>query len=107
MVPAVRVCGGAMAHDRRVRFGIQLSNAAEGLSWADTARKVEDLGYSVLHLPDHFDDQLAPVPAMMAAADATTTLRVSTLVFDNDYKHPLILAKEVATIDQLSGGRVE
>lgn len=71
------------------------------------ARKVEDLGYSSLFLPDHFGDQLAPVPAMMAAADATTDLRVGTLVFDNDYKHPVVLAKEIATIDVLSGGRVE
>lgn len=58
-------------------------------------------------LPDHFGDQLAPIPAMMAAADATSTLKVGTLVFDNDYKHPVVLAKEIATIDALSGGRVE
>ena len=58
-------------------------------------------------MPDHFGDQLAPMPALMAAADATTTLRVGALVFDNDYKHPVVLAKELATIDLLSGGRVE
>jgi probable F420-dependent oxidoreductase len=60
-----------------------------------------------LLIPDHFGDQLAPIPAMMAAADATTTLRVGGLVLDNDYKHPLIQAKEAATIDVLSGGRLE
>jgi probable F420-dependent oxidoreductase len=86
---------------------VQLSTAASGEEWAALARKVEDLGYDVLHLPDHFGDQLAPVPAMMAAAAATTTLKVGTLVFDNDYKHPVVLAKEMATIDRLSGGRVE
>jgi probable F420-dependent oxidoreductase len=78
-----------------------------GRSWADQARKVEDLGFSTLLMPDHFGDQLAPVPALMAAADATTTLKVGALVFDNDYRHPLILAKEAATLDLLSNGRLE
>jgi probable F420-dependent oxidoreductase len=58
-------------------------------------------------MPDHFGEQLAPVPALMAAADATTELKVGTLVFANDYKHPVVLAKEVATLDVLSEGRVE
>jgi probable F420-dependent oxidoreductase len=102
-----RVACPAMAHARRFRFGIQLSAAKSGADWAEQARKAEDLGYSTLFLPDHFGDQLAPLPAMMAAADATTELRVGTLVFDNDYKHPVVLAKEVATVDVLSGGRVE
>jgi probable F420-dependent oxidoreductase len=96
-----------MAHDRRFRFGIQLATAPDGDGWAALAGKAEDLGYSTLFLPDHFGDQLAPVPAMMAAADATSELRVGTLVFDNDFKHPVVLAKEVATVDVLSGGRVE
>lgn len=96
-----------MSHARRFRFGIQLSTAPTGADWAALARQAEDLGYSTLFLPDHFGDQLAPVPAMMAAADATTSLRVGTLVHDNDYKHPLVLAKELATIDVLSGGRLE
>ncbi|HWE55187.1 MAG TPA: TIGR03621 family F420-dependent LLM class oxidoreductase [Acidimicrobiales bacterium] len=96
-----------MAHARKFRFGIQLVTAPDGPSWAETARKVEDLGFSSLFLPDHFGDQLSPVPALMAAADATTTLRVGALVWDNDYKHPVVLAKEAATIDVLSGGRLE
>jgi probable F420-dependent oxidoreductase len=58
-------------------------------------------------MPDHFDDQLAPMPALAVAAAVTTKLRVGSLVFDNDYKHPLVLAKEAATLDVLSGGRVE
>ncbi len=61
----------------------------------------------MLTMPDHFTDQLAPVPALMAAADATTSLRVGALVWDNDYKHPVVLAKELATIDVLSEGRLE
>src|SRR5437762_19393 len=96
-----------MAHPRKFRFGVQASNAGSAAEWATLARKVEDLGYSSLFLPDHFGEQLAPVPAMMAAADATTDLRVGALVFDNDFKHPVVLAKEMATIDVLSGGRVE
>jgi probable F420-dependent oxidoreductase len=96
-----------MAHDRRFRFGIQLSTASDAAGWAELARTAEGNGFSTLFLPDHFGDQLAPVPAMMAAADATTDLRVGTLVFDNDFKHPVVLAKEVATVDVLSGGRVE
>ena len=65
-----------MAHDRRFRFGIQLSTAPSGADWATAARRAEDLGYATLFMPDHFGDQLAPVPALMAAADATTELRV-------------------------------
>ena len=96
-----------MAHARRFRFGIQLHQPIDGLTWAETARKVEASGYSSLFMPDHFGDQLAPIAALMAAADATTTLRVGALVFDNDYRHPLVLAREMATIDLLSEGRLE
>src|SRR5579864_6884469 len=98
-----------MAHPRTFRFAAQLSTAPDGTaaSWAEQARKAEDLGYSTLLMPDHFGDQLAPVPALMAAADATSELRVGTLVFDNDYRHPVVLAKEAATLDVLSGGRLE
>ncbi|WP_426571221.1 TIGR03621 family F420-dependent LLM class oxidoreductase [Aquihabitans sp. McL0605] len=96
-----------MSHDRRFRFGVQTSTASSGEEWAALAQKAEDLGYATMFLPDHFGDQLAPVPALAAAAAATTTLRVGALVFDNDYKHPVVLAKELATIDVLSGGRLE
>ena len=96
-----------MPHARPFRFGIQLSNATSGSEWAAMAKQAEDLGYDTLFMPDHFGDQLAPVPALMAAADATTELKVGALVFDNDYKHPVVLAKELATIDVLSGGRLE
>ena len=76
-------------------------------AWREEARKVESLGYSALYLPDHFDDQMGPVAALMSAADATATLRVGSLVFDNDYRHPVVLAKEVATLDLLSDGRFD
>jgi len=96
-----------MAHPRRFRFGIQLSTAPTAQAWADLARQAEDRGFDVVFVPDHFTDQLAPIPAMMAAADATTTLKVGCLVFDNDYKHPVVLAKEMASLDVLTGGRTE
>jgi probable F420-dependent oxidoreductase len=96
-----------MLEPRPFRFGVQASAAASRSAWVELARRVEAHGYSCLTLPDHFGDQLAPLPAMMAAADATTALRVGALVFDNDYKHPVVLAKELATLDLLSDGRLE
>jgi probable F420-dependent oxidoreductase len=89
------------------RFGVQASTATSASEWRELARRSEGAGYDVLTMPDHFTDQLAPVPALMAAADATTTLRVGALVWDNDYKHPVVLAKELASMDVLSDGRVE
>jgi probable F420-dependent oxidoreductase len=96
-----------MATDRRFRFGAQLSFAGSGVEWANKARRVEELGFAALCVPDHFDDQLAPFPALVAAGAATTSLRVGTLVLDNDYRHPLLVAKEAATVDLLTGGRLE
>ena len=96
-----------MSARRPFRFGVQASTAADAASWVALARKIESLGYSTLTMPDHFDDQLAPVPALMAAAVATETLRVGALVWDNDYRHPIVLAKELATLDVLSNGRLE
>ena len=89
------------------RFGVQLSRAASGPAWRSLARKIEDLGYSTLFIPDHFEDQFGPLVALTVAAEATTTLRVGSLVFGNDYRHPLVLAKEIATLDLFSEGRVE
>jgi probable F420-dependent oxidoreductase len=89
------------------RFGIQAALAPTGPTWGELARKVEDLGYATLTVSDHLDDQYAPTPALMAAADATTTLRIGSLTYANDYHHPVVLAKEAATIDVLSGGRFE
>ncbi|MHB8243767.1 MAG: TIGR03621 family F420-dependent LLM class oxidoreductase [Acidimicrobiales bacterium] len=92
---------------RPFRFGMQLSRASSMKAWRETARKVEDLGYSTLFIPDHLDDQYGPLVALTAAAEATTTLRVGSLVFDNDYRHPLVLAKECATLDLACEGRLE
>lgn len=90
------------------RFGVQCGGQFDQVGWTDLARKIEDQGFSTLFLPDHFiDTVLAPLPAMAMAAEATSTLNVAALVFANDYKHPAILAKEMATIDVLSDGRTE
>ena len=94
-------------YERTFRFAVQASQASDAATWTDLARRVESLGYATLSLPDHFGNQLAPVPAMAAAAAATTTLRIASLVFGNDYRHPVVLAKEMATLDVLSGGRLE
>ena len=94
-------------HERPFRFAVQASSASDGAAWMELARRVESMGYSTLSMPDHFGAQFAPVPAMGAAAAATTTLRIASLVFDNDYRHPVVLAKEMATLDVLSGGRTE
>lgn len=96
-----------MALDRRFRFGVQLSRADSGEQWLAWARRAEELGYDTLFLPDHLGDQLSPIPALTAAAMATSELRIGSLVFANDFKHPVVLAKEVATLDLLSQGRVE
>ena len=86
---------------------MQEHRAPNAKAWKDKARQVETLGYAALYLPDHFTDQLGPIAALMAAADATTRLRVGSLVFDNDYRHPVVLAKEAATLDVLSDGRFD
>jgi probable F420-dependent oxidoreductase len=89
------------------RFGVQASRAATGPAWRDLARRVEELGYSTLYVPDHLGDQWGPIVALTVAAEATQRLRVGSLVFGNDYRHPLFLAKEIATLDLVSEGRTE
>ncbi|HEV8115933.1 MAG TPA: TIGR03621 family F420-dependent LLM class oxidoreductase [Acidimicrobiales bacterium] len=89
------------------RFAVQLEGAPSGRAWRDLARQIESLGYSTLYMPDHLGDQWGPMVALTAAAEATTTLKVGALVYDNDYRHPVVLAKEMATLDLLSEGRLE
>jgi probable F420-dependent oxidoreductase len=92
---------------RPFRFGVQANGPADPVAWREQAKAAEDLGYAVLTMADHFDDDLAPGPALVAAAGATTTLRLGTLVYANDYRHPVVLAKEAATLDLLTDGRLE
>ena len=96
-----------MSRQRPFRFGVSVNKVRSKEEWIATARKVESLGYSTLLMPDHLGDQLGPVAALMAAAEATQTLRIGSLVFDNDFRQPVMLAKEAATLDLLSGGRFE
>ena len=97
-----------MAHDRKFRFGVQTGGATSAREWTEKARKVEALGYSTLYMPDHFiDTPFAPMVGIAAAAEATDSLRVGTLVLGNDYKHPAVVAKEFATLDVITEGRVE
>ena len=95
-----------MAHARRFRFGVQVAGAGSRKDWLAKLHKIEDLGYTTVFMPDHFTDQLGPVPALASAAE-NSNLRIGTLVLDNDYKHPVVLAKEAATLDLLSEGRLE
>jgi len=90
-----------------MRFGVISSRPASPQVWRDQARRAEALGYTSLLMPDHFQEQWAPIVGLTVAAEATSTLRVGTLVFDNDYRHPVVLAKEIATLDLATSGRVE
>jgi probable F420-dependent oxidoreductase len=92
---------------KRFRFGVNVRSAGPAADWIALARKVEDLGYSTLNLPDHLTARPAPMPALASAATATTQLRVGTLVLNNDFRHPVLLAREAATLDVLSEGRFE
>lgn len=89
------------------RFAMMASGAASPAAWRELARKCEGMGYSTLYVPDHLDEQWAPMIACAIAAEATTTLRVGTLVLDNDFRHPVVAAKEAATLDVATGGRFE
>lgn len=97
---------------RPFRFGVINERPLDPAAWLDHVRRVEAFGYSTLllrdHLvPDYFGDQYAPLSAITAAACATTRLHVGTMVLANDFRHPAMLAKEAATIQVLSGGRLE
>jgi len=105
---------------RPFRFAVQWTRATSALEWRNLACRTEDLGYSTLFLADHYlgpgpagaasllgETHLAPIAAMASAAAWTTTLRVGCRVFCVDYHVPAALAKEAATIDLLSDGRLE
>lgn len=96
-----------MNQHRPFRFGVQGRSANSKREWTEKALKVEALGFSTLMVPDHFVRCLAPAPALAAAAMVTEELRLGGLVWDNDFRHPAVLAKDAATIDVLSDGRLE
>ena len=92
---------------RPFRFGFSLDGLDGPAEIATRARRAEDMGYSSVVMTDHFDDRHGPLVAMTAVALATTTLKVGTLLLANDYRHPAVLAKELASLDVVSGGRLE
>ena len=92
---------------RPFRFSSPATGCNTKRELVDRARMLEDLGYSTITIADHFGDQLGPIATLMAIADATSTLRIASMVFSNDYRHPAVLAKEAATLDLLSDGRLE
>lgn len=94
-------------HPRRFRFGVQIAKARPASEWRDAARKAVSLGYDIFLMPDHFGGQLAIGPALAVVAEAIPDLRIGTLVWQNDLRHPALLAKEAYTLDVLSDGRFE
>ena len=93
---------------RPFRFGVVAASAPSRTAWITTARRVEELGYATLLMPDRPTiGGLAPLTALAIAAGATTSLRIGSYVFCNEYRHPVLLAREAATLDLLSEGRFE
>jgi alkanesulfonate monooxygenase SsuD/methylene tetrahydromethanopterin reductase-like flavin-dependent oxidoreductase (luciferase family) len=91
---------------RPFRFGVNAWRARSRTEWAEKARKTEDLGYATLTVPDHLADFFSPMLAVLSAAEVTKQLRVGTNVLNNDFRHPILVAREAATVDSLrTGGR--
>jgi len=89
------------------RFAVHSAHARDRDAWLAQARRAEELGYHTLYVPDHLGSQLSPIAALAAAATVTQRLRIGPYVFANDFRHPLVMAREAATLDILSGGRLE
>src|SRR4029453_9893387 len=92
---------------RPFRFGFTGGASSKREKLLESARAVEALGYSTFGLADHFVRPFAPLIAGQAVADATTTLRVTQTVLAQDFREPVVLAKELATLDGLSDGRLQ
>ena len=89
------------------RFGVSVRGVRTRAEWVEKARKIEELGYNALTVPDHLSDLFAPMPAVLSAAEATKHLRVGTNVLNNDLRHPVLVAREAATVDLLTDGRLQ
>jgi len=96
-----------MTKARPIRFATSAGRTDDPARLRALARRAEEIGYSTFGLADHFMIPFAPLVAGMAVADATTSVRVGQVVMASDFRHPAVLAKELATLDVLSGGRVE
>ena len=104
-VPAT--CPSVRAMTRSFRFSVQASAPRPAAEWRELGRRAEDLGYSALSVRAHLDADMAPLVALAVTAEATRDLRLTTLMLGNDFRHPLFLAKQAATLDLLSDGRLE
>jgi len=91
---------------RRFRFGAVVGAVEGPQDWADQVAKAEDLGYDIVLCTDHLSRKLAPVPALASAAERSS-LRIGTFVLGNDFRHPVFVAKEAASLDVISAGRME
>ena len=96
-----------MNTERPFRFLADVSGQPDGPALAVLARRAQSLGYSALMMPDHLVGQYAPIPLLTAVVMATETLRVGTFVLNNNLRHPAVLAQDLATLDRLSGGRLD
>jgi len=99
--------GQGLGRMKTYRFGVNVGPSCSRAEWTQKARKIEDLGYSTLTVPDHLSGFFAPMPALITAAEATKNLRVGTNVLNNDFRHPVLVAREAATVDLLKEGRFE
>src|SRR5579864_1441792 len=90
-----------------LRFGIGSASAGSPQELIGLAVRAEEAGFDVFTVPDHIRTYYGPLASAMALLSATTKLRIQTRVLANDFRHPAVLTKELASIDQLSGGRLE
>ena len=96
-----------MTAQRPYNFAAMMRGADSGSAFLDTVRQIEQNGYTTAAMVDHFNPTYSPTPGLMAAAMAAPSMRVLATVYDNDFRNPVLLAKEIATMDQISGGRVD
>lgn len=95
------------SQQRPFSFAAMMRNAESGAEFLDRARQIEQYGYTTVAMVDHFNPTYSPTPGLTAVAVAAPSLRVLATVYDNDFRNPVLLAKEIATMDQISGGRVD
>lgn len=98
-----------MTETRPFRFACRAAGRPDrtAADWQRVAARAEALGYDTFAVADHFRTRYAPLLVLQLVAACTTRIRLATLVLDNDLRHPAMLAKEAATLDLLSGGRLE
>ena len=96
-----------MTNQRAFNFAAMIRGADSGAGFIETVQQIEQHGYTTAAMVDHFNPTYAPTPGLMAAAMIAPSLRVLATVYDNDFRNPVLLAKEIATMDQITGGRVD